>query len=82
LAVPSIVTASVDNPVAAQIAAAVTREDAVLYWPHTVSTETLQTQIQEAVNRYLAGQSLDSTLREIQLVVDQAAAKRRTAKQS
>lgn len=82
LAVPSIVTASVDNPVAAQIAAAVTREDAVLYWPHTVSTETLQTQIQEAVNRYLGGQSLDSTLREIQLVVDQAAAKRRTAKPS
>ncbi|MBB6633379.1 ABC transporter substrate-binding protein [Cohnella thailandensis] len=78
-AVPSVVSAHIDNPVAAEIANAVTREDAALYWPHTVSTETLQTQIQEAVNRYLAGQSLEAALKEIQLVIDEAAEKRRLA---
>lgn len=79
-AVPSVVSAQIDNPVAAEIAAAVTREDATLYWPHTVSTETLQTQIQEAVNRYLAGQSLEATLQEIQQFIDGAAEKRRSVK--
>ncbi|RUS46170.1 sugar ABC transporter substrate-binding protein [Cohnella sp. AR92] len=78
-AVPSVASAKIDNPVAAQIAEAVTRDDATLYWPHTVSTETLQTQIQEAVNRYLAGQSLEATVQEIQRIIDSAASKRLAA---
>lgn len=70
LAVPSIADAKVDNPIAAKIAAVVTREDATLYWPHTVSTESLQVKIQDGVNRYLAGQSLEVTLKEIQQAVE------------
>ncbi|MNW57522.1 Multiple sugar-binding protein precursor [compost metagenome] len=71
LAVPSVVGASVDNPVSRKIAAAVTRGDAATYWPHTVSTESLQVKILEGVNKYLAGsQSLDTILSEIQLEID------------
>ncbi|MEK5448490.1 ABC transporter substrate-binding protein [Paenibacillus sp. FSL R7-0331] len=75
-AVPSVVSAQIDDPVAAQIAEAVTRDNAILFWPHMVSTETLQTHIQESVNRYLSGQSLEETLREIQLVINSVANKR------
>lgn len=70
LAVPSIMDFQIANPVVAKIAAVVTRADATLYWPHTVSRESLQVKIQEAVNRYLAGQSLEETLGEIQKAVD------------
>lgn len=70
LAVPSVTSAEINNPIVAKIAAVVTREDAALYWPHTVSTETLQVKIQESVNKYLAGQSLDLTLEEIQQAID------------
>ncbi len=76
LAVPSVVSARIDNPVVAKIAAVVTRPDATLYWPHTVSTESLQVKIQEGVNRYLSGQSLESALREIQQAVDAVADRR------
>lgn len=72
LAVPSVASAEINNPVVAKIAALVTREDATLYWPHTVSTESLQVKIQEGVNKYLAGQSLELTLKEIQQAVDSA----------
>lgn len=72
LAVPSIADLKVDNPVVNKIAAVVTREDATLYWPHTVSTESLQVKILEGVNKYLAGLSLDETLKEIQKAIDSA----------
>jgi raffinose/stachyose/melibiose transport system substrate-binding protein len=59
------------------IAAAVTREDATLYWPHTVSTESLQVKIQEGVNKYLACRPLKAALADIQQAIDEAATKRR-----
>ncbi|WP_253944947.1 ABC transporter substrate-binding protein [Paenibacillus sp. NEAU-GSW1] len=70
LAVPSIISADITNPVVANIAELVTREDATLYWPHTVSTESLQVKIQECVNKYLAGESLELILDEIQQAID------------
>lgn len=73
LAVPSVIGASVDNPVVQKIAAAVTRDNAAIYWPHTVSTESLQVKILEVVNKYLSGSSsLDSTLAEAQQAIDQS----------
>lgn len=73
LAVPSVTGASVDNPVVQKIAAAVTRGDAAIYWPHTVSTESLQVKILEIVNKYLSGSyTLDTTLAEVQQAIDQS----------
>jgi raffinose/stachyose/melibiose transport system substrate-binding protein len=72
-AVPSVKGAAINDPVSKKIAAVVTREDATLYWPHTVSTESLQVKILEGVNKYLAGQlDLDKTLAEIQKAIDDA----------
>ncbi|XEC94166.1 ABC transporter substrate-binding protein [Paenibacillus tarimensis] len=71
-AVPSVKDAAITDPVSQKIAAVVTRDDATLYWPHTVSTESLQVKILEAVNKYLAGQELDKTLEEIQKAIDEA----------
>lgn len=34
-AVPSVVSARIDVPVAAQIVEAVMRDNAILFWPHT-----------------------------------------------
>lgn len=70
LAVPSVASANVASAVVKEIASFVTRPDAVLYWPHTVSTESLQVKIQEGVNEYLAGRSLEDSLAEIQRAVD------------
>lgn len=71
-AVPSVIGYEVNNPVVQKIAAFVTRDDATLYWPHTVSTETLQVKILEEVNRYLAGETLEATLAAIQAAIDEA----------
>lgn len=71
-AVPSVKDAVIDDPVSKKIAAVVTRPDATLYWPHTVSTESLQVKILEAVNSYLAGKDLDKTLSDIQKALDEA----------
>lgn len=81
LAVPSVISAPTDRTDSvSSIAAAVTREDATLYWPHTVSTESLQVKIQEGVNQYLAGQSLETALADIQQAIDEDAARRRESK--
>lgn len=72
LAVPSVKGYEVDNPIVQKIDAFVTRDDAALYWPHTVSTETLQVKILEEVNRYLAGEPLDVVLAAIQSDIDEA----------
>ncbi len=72
LAVPSVADAVVDNPIVKKVAAVVTREDATLYWPHTVSTESLQVKILEGVNKYLAGLVLEDALAEIQKAIDDA----------
>jgi raffinose/stachyose/melibiose transport system substrate-binding protein len=71
LAVPSIVAAQVHDPVMNGIASLLRREDAALYWPHTVSTESLQTKIQEGVNKYLGGGTLQDSLNEIQAAIDE-----------
>lgn len=71
-AVPSVRGYEVDNPIVEKIDAFVTRDDAALYWPHTVSTETLQVKILEEVNRYLAGEPLDAVLAAIQSDIDEA----------
>ncbi|WP_373230019.1 ABC transporter substrate-binding protein [Cohnella sp.] len=72
LAVPSVADAKVDNAIVNKVASVVTREDATLYWPHTVSTESLQVKILEGVNKYLAGLALDEALAEIQKAIDDA----------
>lgn len=72
LAVPSVKDYEVDHPIVEKIAAVVTREDATLYWPHTVSTESLQVSILEGVNQYLVGEDLDVALDQIQQAIDQA----------
>lgn len=72
LAVPSVKHYVVDHPIVEKIAAVVTREDATLYWPHTVSTESLQVSILEGVNHYLIGEELDAVLDRIQHAIDRA----------
>lgn len=72
LAVPSVKGYQVHHPIVEKIAAVVTREDAKIYWPHTVSTESLQVKILEGVNKYLAGQDLESALDDIQRSIDEA----------
>jgi len=71
-AVPSVKDAQLLDPISKKIAAVVTRPDAVIYWPHTVSTESLQVKILEGVNRYLAGDDLEKVLDEIQKAIDDA----------
>lgn len=71
-AVPSVKGAELLDPVSKKIAAVVTRPDATLYWPHTVSTESLQVKILEAANKYYAGGTLEKTLEEIQKALDDA----------
>lgn len=71
-AVPSIEGYDIEHPVIDKIAAAVMRDDATIYWPHTVSTESLQVKIQEEVNEFLVGQSLEDTLAHIQVAIDKA----------
>jgi len=76
LAVPSVKDYQVNHPIVEKIAAVVTREDATLYWPHTVSTESLQVSILEGVNQYLVGADLDTVLDQIQAAIDQARLRR------
>ncbi|MNJ35103.1 hypothetical protein D3C77_298320 [compost metagenome] len=73
MAVPSIVGTHVSHPFVEKISEILMLPDATVYWPHTVSTESLQVKILEGVNKYLAGSSsLEETLIEIQQAVDQA----------
>lgn len=72
LAVPSVKGYEVDHPILEKIAAVVTREDATIFWPHTVSTETLQVKILEGVNQYLMGLELEEALAIIQQAIDDA----------
>ncbi|PWW07293.1 raffinose/stachyose/melibiose transport system substrate-binding protein [Paenibacillus cellulosilyticus] len=72
LAVPSIKEAQVDDPVVRQLAGIITSKDAALYWPHTISTESLQVSLLEMINRYLKGEALDQVLDEMQSVIDSA----------
>ena len=74
-ALPSTKNSFIDDPVLKKVAAVVTRPDAVLYWPHTVSVESLQTKILEGVNRILTGADMDKTLAEIQKDLDEARSK-------
>jgi raffinose/stachyose/melibiose transport system substrate-binding protein len=71
-AYPPLSGITVTDPVLLKVAAVVTRPDAVLYWPHTVSAEALQTKILEGVNKYLAGTPLDQALAEMQKAIDEA----------
>ncbi len=73
LAVPSVTGAKVDHPIVKRIAEAVERGEAATYWPHTVSTESLQVKILEGVNKYLTGtHTFEDALKEIQQVIDEA----------
>lgn len=71
-AFPSTKDSFIDDPILKKVANVVTRPDAVIYWPHTVSVESLQVKILEGVNRILAGADLNKTLAEIQKDIDQA----------
>ncbi|WP_241674921.1 ABC transporter substrate-binding protein [Paenibacillus luteus] len=70
LAVPSVKGYEVNHPIIEKIAEVVTREDAMVFWPHTVSTETLQVKILEGVNQYLLGTDLEEVLAIIQQAID------------
>ncbi|MFS0726538.1 ABC transporter substrate-binding protein [Paenibacillus sp. 1P07SE] len=72
LAVPSVKGYEADHPIIEKIAAVVTREGAMIFWPHTVSTESLQVKILEGVNQYLLGAELEEALAMIQQAVDDA----------
>jgi ABC-type sugar transport system, periplasmic component len=72
MAVPSVESARISSREALRVAELVTSPEAVLYWPHTVSTESLQVKIQEGVNKYLAGQPLEEALADMQAAVDEA----------
>ncbi|GBF77429.1 hypothetical protein PA598K_05981 [Paenibacillus sp. 598K] len=71
LAVPSVASSQVVDHVIEDIATLLRREDAVLYWPHTVSNETLQMRIQEGVNKYLAGGTLADALADIEAALEE-----------
>lgn len=77
LAVPSVRRYDANHPVISKLAAVVTREDAVTFWPHTVSTETLQVKILEGVNQYLLGAELEEALAVIQQAIDEARDRRK-----
>lgn len=70
LAVPAVHNAQMDDPIVNKISAFVTRQDAAIYWPHTVSTESLQVAILEQVNAYLTGKNLSSAVTAIQQALD------------
>ncbi|WP_270165542.1 ABC transporter substrate-binding protein [Paenibacillus sp. SYP-B4298] len=72
LAVPSVVNYEAEHPSIEKLAAVVTRQDAVTFWPHSVSTETLQVKILEGVNQYLLGAELEEALAIIQQAIDDA----------
>lgn len=72
LGIPSVKEYELDGPVIEGLAAAVTRKDATLYWPHTVSTESLQVEILEHVNQYMSSGDLEATLKGIQKAIDEA----------
>ncbi|MGN7455424.1 ABC transporter substrate-binding protein [Paenibacillus pasadenensis] len=72
-AIPSTISSSQGwNESTSSIAAAVTQKEATLYWPHTISTESLQVKILEGVNHYLAGAPLKTALDDIQKAIDEA----------
>lgn len=77
IAVPSIKDAQLNNDIVAEIAKIVTHEEAKIYWPHTVSTETLQVKILEEVNNYLMSGDLDKALHEIDKAIEQSRMNRR-----
>jgi len=70
LAVPAVDGVRVNDPIVDKITAFVTRPDAVVFWPHTVSTESLQVAILEQVNDYLAGKPLSEAVTAIQRELD------------
>ncbi len=70
LAVPAVYDARVNDPIVSKIAAFVTRPDAAIYWPHTVSTESLQVAILEQLNAYLTGTELMEAVAAIQQELD------------
>lgn len=72
IAVPSILDAAIEDDEARKIASLLRRDDATIYWPHTVSTELLQVKIQEGVNKYLLGGALEDTLQEIDAALKEA----------
>jgi ABC-type sugar transport system, periplasmic component len=76
LAVPSIADAAVDDPIVRRISEFVSREDAKIYWPHTVSTESLQVELLEGLNEYLRGADLERVAAKMQLAIDRARERR------
>jgi raffinose/stachyose/melibiose transport system substrate-binding protein len=70
LAVPAVYDARVNDPIVDKITAFVTRPDAAIYWPHTVSTESLQVAILEQLNAYLTGTELTEAVAAIQQELD------------
>ncbi len=68
--VPSVQGALVNDPIVDKFKAIVMRSDAMIYWPHTVSTESLQVAILEQVNAYLAGKELSGAIESIQHELD------------
>ncbi|WP_364147547.1 ABC transporter substrate-binding protein [Paenibacillus sp. LPE1-1-1.1] len=72
MAVPSVSGALLHDPIVRRIFELVTGEEAMIYWPHIVSTESLQLEIIDALNEYLRGADLVRELAKIQLAIDRA----------
>jgi|GEM_PF-601013 ABC-type sugar transport system, periplasmic component len=72
---PTTKTYNIDDPLTKSLATKISSPDAVLVWPHTISKDSLNTKIQEGVQRYLSGADLDKTLAEIQKDIDDAKGK-------
>ena len=72
---PATKTSNIDDALTKLLAVKISSPDAVLVWPHTISKDSLNTKIQEGVQRYLSGADLNQTLAEIQKDIDDAKSK-------
>ncbi|MDQ0061891.1 ABC transporter substrate-binding protein [Paenibacillus harenae] len=72
MAVPSVNGALLHDPIVRRISELVTSEEAMIYWPHIVTTESLQLEMIDALNEYLRGADLARELAKIQLSIDRA----------
>jgi raffinose/stachyose/melibiose transport system substrate-binding protein len=72
MAVPSVSGVSLHDPVVRRISDLMTGREALIYWPHTVSTESLQVSVIDSLNEYLRGADLEGELAKIQLAIDRA----------
>ncbi|WP_337098228.1 ABC transporter substrate-binding protein [Paenibacillus sp. YIM B09110] len=72
MAVPSVSGVSLHDPIVRRISDLMTGREAMIYWPHMVSTESLQLSVIDSLNEYLRGADLEGELEKIQHAIDRA----------